>query len=100
MTRNSIWARCNFSRLLAPCIAGVLLAGCSPDHRASDIGKCIAKAQQESPSPVGLSSEELHDAVGSIVAECMKDLGYRHELTDEKCTDDVDFNATCYVPRH
>ena len=91
--------RRNFICPLAACSFAVLIAGCSPDHRVADVGKCISKAQQEAPSPVGLSKEEMHDAIGSIVADCMKDLGYRHEMTDEKCTDDVDFEASCYVHR-
>lgn len=60
---------------------------------------CISKAQQGTPDTAGQSKEEVHDVIGSMVGDCMKGLGYRHEMTDEKCVDDVDFNASCYVHR-
>ncbi len=88
-----------FSRRLALPLLVLSLAACSPDHRQADIGKCVAKGQSEAPSSTGLSREEQHDAVGAIVAECMKDLGYRHEMTDARCVDDVDFGPYCYSPR-
>ena len=81
------------------CGLAVLVAGCSPDRRDADASMCISKAQQEAPAPAGQSQEEMHDAIGAMVGDCMKELGYRHEMTDEKCIDDVDFNASCYVHR-
>ncbi len=91
--------RRNFIFPLTACSFAVLIAGCSPDRTAADIGKCISKAQEEAPNSDGLTREEVRDAIGSMVGDCMKDLGYRHEMTAEKCIDDVDFNATCYVRR-
>ena len=88
-----------FSRRFSLPVLALSLAACSPDHRLADVGKCVAKAQAEAPNSAGLSREELHDAAGAIVAECMKDLGYRHEMTDARCVDDVDFGAYCYVAR-
>lgn len=89
----------SFKCPLAICGFAVLISGCSPDRTAADIGKCISKAQEEAPNSDGLTREEVRDAIGSMVGDCMKDLGYRHEMTAEKCIDDVDFNATCYVRR-
>lgn len=74
-----------------------LLAACSPDTREADIHKCIAQSPQTGGP--GMTSEEEHDAIGAEVADCMKGLGYRHDLADEKCIDDVDFNRYCYVKR-
>jgi hypothetical protein len=29
----------------------------------------------------------------------MKQAGYRHDMSGEKCIDDVDYNLACYVRR-
>lgn len=45
------------------------------------------------------SAEVRHDKIGSEIADCMAKIGYRHDeatMTDERCVDDVDFNAYCY----
>ena len=78
----------------------LILSACAPDHRQPDIKKCIARATSEAlPRQNGQGPEEVHDAMGALVADCMKDLGYRHDMSGEKCVDDVDFDPSCYVPR-
>lgn len=74
-----------------------LLASCSPDHRDEDVRTCIAMYP-----PSGQSqgrSEEMHDTIGDQVAECMKSKGYRRDMADARCIDDVDFNKYCYAHR-
>ena len=84
--------------------AGVLivfaaaLSACSPDDSEADLQRCIAKAPSRTGSAT-LSGEEAHDAVGAEAADCMKALGYRHDLASPKCVDDVDFNRFCYIRR-
>lgn len=83
-----------------------LLAACSRDSREADIKQCIAQAQRQasqgqSPYP-DESAEERHDRLGNDIAACMEKLGYRHDdgaMTDQRCVNDVDYNAFCYVPR-
>ena len=44
-------------------------------------------------------NEERHDEIGVEIAECMASKGYRHDnaaMADERCIDDVDYNAFCY----
>jgi hypothetical protein len=82
-------------------ILGLAVAGaaCSPDNRHPDLAACVAQAQRDAPQAKGQSVEEAHDAQGDEVRDCMKTAGYRHDMAGEKCEDDVDFNADCYVKR-
>ena len=91
---SKIWLKCGAWLLL-----GAMFSACSVDHRQTDIKKCIAKAGTGVMRQDGQDEEEVHDAIGASVAECMKGLGYRYQTTDAKCVDDVDFGAYCYVPR-
>ena len=77
----------------------IILSGCSADHRQADIKKCISKAQSEVVRQDGQGLDEVHDIIGSFVVDCMNDSGYRHDMSGEKCIDDVDFIAACYVPK-
>jgi hypothetical protein len=79
-------------------MAGLLLAACSPDHSEADLQRCIAQAPSKT-GPTSLKGEEAHDAIGAEAADCMKTLGYRHDMASPKCVDDVDFNRFCYVRR-
>ena len=79
-------------------LVAAVFSSCSADHRQADIKKCIAKAGTEVIRQDGQSLEEVHDAIGGYIVDCMEDLGYRHDMADEKCIDDVDFTAVCYVP--
>jgi hypothetical protein len=79
--------------------AALLLAACSPDHRQADIGKCIAQSEAALPQGAGVNNEEAHDEVGAMVIDCMKAMGYRHDMADGRCVDDVDFGPYCYVQR-
>jgi hypothetical protein len=92
----------NTRRRTASLLLGALIvSGCAPDNRQADIKKCIVRAAAEAPPRRdGQGQEEVHDAIGALVVDCMKDLNYRHDMTDEKCVDDVDFDPSCYVPRH
>ena len=78
--------------------AAVALCACSPDTTEADLQHCIAAAPSKAGSAT-LSGEEAHDAVGAEAADCMKALGYRHDMAGAKCVDDVDFNRFCYVRR-
>jgi hypothetical protein len=79
---------------------GVALAvsACTPDNRVADLQRCIGAAASKAGSAT-LTGEEAHDAVGAGAADCMKLLGYRHDMAGPKCVDDVDFNSFCYVRR-
>ena len=85
----------------AVCLAGfaALSCGCSHDHRQADIKACIAGAQRQTSRAPGQSDEEFHDQVGELVADCMKQAGYRHDMSSEQCLDDVDYNPSCYLRR-
>ena len=81
-------------------VLGVVLtvSACSPDSREADLRHCVGAAPSKSGS-TSLTGEEAHDAVGAEAADCMKLLGYRHDLAGPKCVDDVDFNSFCYIRR-
>ena len=72
-------------------------AGCSPDNRHHDLAACVAQTGKEAPPGPGETAEEIHDDKGEIVRDCMKAAGYRQDTAGEKCLDDIDFNAECYV---
>jgi hypothetical protein len=74
-------------------------SSCSPDRKQADMDRCISMAKVETTSDTGESKEEAHDAIGAVVVDCMKQAGYRHDLADGRCIDDVDFNFYCYVHR-
>ena len=76
----------------------LVTSACSPDTSEADLQRCIANAPSKAGS-ANLTGEEAHDAVGSEAADCMKALGYRHDLASAKCVDDVDFNSFCYIRR-
>jgi len=83
-------------------VASVLVlfcAACSPDEKDATLKQCVETSTRENPPQQGQSAEEVHDAIGSDVADCMKAAGYRHDEADGKCIDDVDFNRYCYVHR-
>ena len=84
---------------LFPLILIPAIAACSPDGRDAALKKCVATAEQQTPRQSGQAADEWHDAVGEVVADCMKDAGYRHDMAGAECIDDVDFNKACYVPR-
>ena len=87
------------------CASVAMLSACARDSRAADIKGCIAGAQQAAGAPdpqSGESTEDRHDHIGTQVALCMKGLGYSHDsgaMADERCEDDVDYNAYCYRRR-
>ena len=88
------------SLVIAGLVFGALaLGGCSPQQQQKALDKCIAQAKSEITRQDGQSAEEVHDAMGQVVEECMKDSGYRHDQTSARCIDDVDFNVSCYTPR-
>ncbi len=74
-------------------------AACSPDHRRPDLAACVQQAQKDAPQTAGQSAEEAHDAQGDEIRDCMKAAGYRQDMAGEKCLDDTDFTAECYVKR-
>ena len=84
-----------------------LLSACSRDNRQADTKLCIANAEQMASQaqlnlPPDASAEDRHDRIGAEVAVCMDGHGYRHDdgaMTDERCVNDVDYNAFCYAPR-
>ncbi|MFO0886592.1 MAG: hypothetical protein U0894_20830 [Pirellulales bacterium] len=92
-------------KILAAASIAVSFSSCSPDNRQGDLKQCIAGVDQDtsahsipdiSPSDRG---EVLHDKLGAAIAGCMSEKGYghtNHDMTDERCVDDVDFNAFCY----
>ncbi len=77
----------------------ILAAACSPADPSADIRRCIAEAQRNTSPTPGADAEEAHDQLGSLVADCMRDAGYRHDMSSAQCLDDVDFNPACYVRR-
>ena len=77
----------------------VLCAACSPDEKDAVLKRCIDTSTRNNPGDATESQEERHDAIGADVASCMKVAGYRHDMADGKCVDDVDFNRYCYVRR-
>ncbi len=85
-----------FTRFLIPGLA-LACAACSPDNRRPDLAACVQQAQRDAPQVKDQSAEEAHDAQGDIVRDCMKSAGYRHDTAGEKCLDDIDFSADCYV---
>ena len=82
------------------------VAACSRDSREADIKACVAKAQQQTSHgqlpyrvPANASAEDLHDAMGSLVIDCMENQGYRHDggaLANARCIDDIDYNPFCF----
>ena len=82
-----------------------LLAACGKDTRQADANGCIADARQRTSQlnlPPNASAEEKHDKIGTEVAACMEEHGYRHDngsMTDERCVEDVDYNPYCYVKK-
>ena len=95
---------CHLLFLLA---TATLLFACSRDTREADIKECGAETQshlsQDQSARKSLADRtesERHDAIGSIIAACMEQRGYKHDdgaMTDERCVDDVDYNAFCYL---
>jgi hypothetical protein len=77
----------------------ILGSSCSPDRKQADMDRCLSVAKTENTSDAGESKEETHDAIGATIVDCMKHAGYRHDLADGRCIDDVDFNSYCYVHR-
>jgi hypothetical protein len=63
------------------------------------LARCLAQGTDGNPTTAGSTPEEVHDAIGEDVAACMKQAGYRHDLADAQCIDDVDFNVHCYTKR-
>jgi len=89
----------SFTRAILVATAVTFVIGCSPDNRQADVKACIASSQKDSLRSSGQSDEEFHDQVGELVADCMKQAGYRHDMSSEQCIDDVDYNPACYVRR-
>jgi len=87
-----------------------IASACSRDTRDADTKTCIAAAQKQlaTQQPPGeplpsRDNEERHDRIGSLVAACMEQSGYRHDnsaMTDARCVDDVDYNPYCYRKRN
>jgi len=84
-----------------------LLSACSKDNRQADTKLCIANSEQMAAQgqlnlPPDASAEDRHDRIGAEVAACMEGRGYRHDdgaMTDQRCVNDVDYNAFCYARR-
>lgn len=94
MFKSSVVCRLLFSAaLISP------LPSCSKDLRPEQLARCVAQSTNDNPATAGATSEEVHDAIGEDVAACMKQAGYRHDLADPQCIDDVDFNIHCYTER-
>jgi hypothetical protein len=104
--RNKAMPALTGGKLVLLVSALTFLTGCSKDTRTSDINACVAEIQHKASQGeqnyllgTADSAEERHDKIGGLVAGCMEKLGYRHanrDMTDERCVDDVDFNAYCY----
>lgn len=88
-----------FLRIMCFVGLGSIGFGCAPDHRQADIKACVAGAQRDSSRAQGESDEQYHDQVGELVVDCMKEAGYRHDMSSEACLDDVDYNPACYIRR-
>jgi copper chaperone CopZ len=73
------------------------LPSCSPDRTQDQLASCVAKSTKINPADAQATQEEAHDAIGEDIVECMKQAGYKHNLTDSLCIDDVDFNVHCYT---
>lgn len=86
-------------RTLMLSIALLLPAACMPDNRPADLKRCVAKAERDFGHPLRQSTDQEYDAMGAEVVQCMKRLGYRHDMTSAKCDDDVDFTLWCYSRR-
>lgn len=63
------------------------------------MARCVIQGTNENPADAGATQEEMHDAIGEDVVTCMKQAGYKHDLADSECVDDVDFNIHCYTLR-
>ena len=74
-----------------------VIFACAPDHSRDDLAKCVAQNPKSPLAQDQSTPEELHDAMGETVAECMKRAGYKHDQSGPKCINDVDFNQYCYV---
>ena len=88
-----------FARALLLATVATFVVACSPDNRQANVKACIASSQKETARTVGQSAEEFHDQIGALVVDCMKEAGYRHDMSSEQCIDDVDYNPACYVRR-
>jgi hypothetical protein len=88
-----------FARAAFLATAVTFVIACAPDNRQADVKACVASSQRGSSRDAGQSDEEFHDQIGELVADCMKQAGYRHDMSSERCIDDVDYNAACYVRR-
>jgi hypothetical protein len=75
------------------------LPACTKDPAPEQLARCVAQGTKDNPASAGATAEEVHDAIGEDVAACMKQDGYRHDLADPQCIDDVDFNIHCYTER-
>ncbi len=84
-------------KMIAIISAASPLFACAPDHSRADLAKCVAQSTKSALADDQGTPEEVHDAIGENVAECMKRDGYRHDQSSPKCIDDVDFNQNCYV---
>lgn len=81
-------------------------AACSRDNREADMKQCVANTQRDAAQGKlklqmenAETPEERHDAIGRVVAACMKHAGYKHvgsDLADARCVEDVEFNPYCY----
>jgi hypothetical protein len=88
-----------FARAVLGATVLTFVIACSPDHRQADVKACIASSQKDISRGTGQSDEDFHDQIGELVADCMKQAGYRHDMSSEQCIDDVDYNPACYVRR-
>ena len=89
----------SFARAVLLATVVTFVIGCSPDNRQADVKACVASSQKDTSRTAGQSDEDFHDQVGELVVDCMKEAGYRHDMSSEQCIDDVDYNSACYVRR-
>lgn len=90
-------------------VSATILFACSRDTREADFKECsvetqshLVQDQSASNSLADRTENERHDAIGSIIAACMEQRGYKHDdgaMTDERCVEDVDYNPYCYERR-
>jgi hypothetical protein len=86
-----------FLKVLAAMSMVQPVVACAPNRTHRDLAKCVAQSTKNAPAEAQAMTEDAHDAIGEMVAECMKQGGYRHDQSSSKCVDDVDFNENCYV---
>lgn len=88
-----------FARAVLLATVATFVVACSRDDPQADVKACIARSEKDTSRPPGQSDEDFHDQVGELVADCMKEAGYRHDMSSGQCVDDVDYNPACYVRR-